>query len=66
MQQLRFKKIKSPKISEFSFIILVAILVFRVALLMFMLFSSLRISSFWTFLNEKRDLELQNFLTVTI
>ena len=57
---------KSPNISEFSLIILVGISVFYVALLMFRLFSSLRISSFWTFLNEKWDLELQNFLIATM
>ena len=57
---------KSPDISEFSLIILVRISVFYVALLMFRLFSSLRISSFWTVLNEKWGLELQNFLIVTI
>ena len=57
---------KSPDISEFSLIILVRISVFYVALLMFRLFSSLRISSFWTVLNEKWGLELQNFLIATI
>ena len=46
INQLRFETMKSPKISEFSFIILVGISVFCVALLMFRLFSSLRISSF--------------------
>ena len=66
IQQLRFEKMKSPNISEFSFIILVEILMFGVALLMFSLFSSLRISSFWIFLNEKWDLELQNFLISTM
>ena len=57
---------KSPKMSEFSFIILVEISVFCVALLMIRLFSSLRISSFRTFLNEKWDLELQNVLIATM
>ena len=33
---------------------------------MFRLFNSLRIFSFWTSLNEKWDLELQNFLIATI
>ena len=57
---------KSAKMSEFSFIVLVGISVLFVALLMFRLFSSLRVSSFGTFLNEKWDLELQNFLIATI
>ena len=46
MQQLKFEKMKSPNISEFSFIILVGISVFSIASLMFRLFNSLRISSF--------------------
>ena len=66
IQQLRFEKIKSPNMSKFSFLILVGISVFCVALSMFRLFSSLRISSFWTFLNEKWDLELKNFLIAII
>ena len=53
-------------IPEFSFTILVGKSVFFVALLMFKLFTSLRMSSFWTSLNEKWDLELQNFLIATI
>ena len=44
IQQLKFEKIKSP--NEFSFIFLVGISVFCVALLIFRLFSSLIISSF--------------------
>ena len=66
IQQLIFENMKSSNISEFSFIILVGISVFCVALLMLRLFSFLRISSFWTFLNEKWDLELQNFLIATM
>ena len=50
IQQLRFEKMTYPKISEFFFIILVGISVFCVALLMFRLFSSLKISCFGTFL----------------
>ena len=46
IQQLRFEKMKSPKTSEFSFLILVGISMICVALLRFRLFQSLRISSF--------------------
>ena len=56
---------KSPNISEFSCVISVGKSVFGIAL-MFRLFSSLKISYLWTFLNEKWDLELQIFLIATI
>ena len=56
---------KSPNISEFSCVISVGKSVFCIAL-MFRLFSSLKISYLWTFLNEKWDLELQIFLIATI
>ena len=51
---------------EFTFIILVGISAFCVTLLIFRLFSYLRISSFWTFLNETWDLEIKNFLIATM
>ena len=61
----RKRKWNLQKYQNFPFI-LVEISVFFVALLLFRLFSSLRISSFSTFLNKKWDLELQNFLIASI